>query len=227
MKTYLFCFFSAFFFLASLTGCNHQPKPGTDNEENTYFSAYRDIYKNYGIQPVDTTKQLLETYLQEFPENDQAWLLYGNVCFKTGDYGNARVSYSKAIAIDNSKPVYYSALGTAYSAENMLDSAEKYLLKAIQLKDTSPYTLLNLAILYNKRNDVPKSETFADAAAMNRDSSAIIYSGLSYVYMRNGQKQKSHDMFEAAKALGLKDTSGLNDVLADKMRIEDFYRKNY
>ena len=210
-----------------LYGCRNIASPSTDPKENTYFRVYNEIYNEWGKFPVDSTKQKLEAYLQEFPENADAQLLAGNINYCKGDYEKAILSYRKAVAIHPNQAIYCSALGTAYMVENKTDSAEKYLLKAIALKDSSLYTYLNTSVLYLKKLDKPKSLAFADSAYAKGNSLPVICSGLSFAFSQWNEKEKSRELLNRAITLGLKDTLAFNEVLAGKTKLEDYYRTHY
>lgn len=218
--------FLLFIIFSSLCGCNNKPAATTDPQQNRYFRLYNEIYNQWGKVPADSTQQKLDAYLQEFPENADAQMLAGNLAYWHADYEKAIAHNRAAIALQPGQAVYYSALGTVYNVQNRIDSAEKYLLKAVELKDSSLYTFLNISILYLKKQDKEKSFAFADSAYAKGNFSSAVCCGLSFVYHGWNDGEKSRDYFERAVAMGLKDTAAFKEVLAGKLKLEDFYRKN-
>jgi len=218
--------FLLFIVFSVLCGCNNKPAAATDPQQNRYFRLYNEIYNQWDKVPADSTQQKLDAYLQEFPENADAQMLAGNLAYWRADYEKAIAHNRAAIALQPGQAVYYSALGTVYNVQNKIDSAEKYLLKAVELKDSSLYTFLNISILYLKKQDKEKSFAFADSAYAKGSFSSAVCCGLSFVYHGWNDGEKSRDYFERAVAAGLKDTTAFKEVLAGKLKLEDFYRKN-
>ncbi len=212
---------------ATASGCKNKPSASADPVENRYFRLYNEIYNQWGKEPADSTRQKLNAYLQEFPENAAAQMLAGNLAYSLADYEKAISSYRLAIALQPQQAVYYSALGTVYNVQQQTDSAEKYLMKALALQDSSPYTYLNVALLYAKTGNRQKSFAFADSAYTKGNTLPIVCSGLSFVFCEWKEAGKSNRLYEEAVTLGLKDTPAFKQVLNGKMPLEDYYRTSY
>ena len=217
--------FLLFIVFSALCSCKNNTAVATDPQQNRYYRLYNEIYNQWGKESADSTQQKLDVYLQEFPENADAQMLAGNLAYWHADYEKAIAHNRAAIALQPGQAVYYSALGTVYNVQDKIDSAEKYLLKAVALKDSSLYTFLNVSIVYLKKDDKEKSFAFADSAYAIGSFSPDVCSGLSFVYDRWNEETRSRQLFEHAIAVGLKDTSAFKDVLAGKLKLEDFYRK--
>ena len=188
-------------FMLFFMGCKNERAPSTDPIENRYYSVYHQIYAQRDKISLDSTQQKLDAYLQEFPENSDAQMLAGNVAYSLKKDEKAINYYRNAISYQPNKAIYYSALGTVFTALGKVDSTEKYLTKAISLNDSSAYTFLNASLLYLRKNDKEKSLAFAESAFAAQNSSAIIYSGLSFVYKGWNNEAKSQELF--TRAVGL------------------------
>lgn len=219
-----------FFLLLLCAGCRQKSdSPSTDPAQNPYYQLYKDIYMGRGQMPIDSTKLRLQQYLQQFPENADAWMLAGNTAYLEADYNLAITNYRHAIALQPGQSLYYSALGAVYNVKNEPDSAQKYLLKAVSLGDTSAYTYLNTALLYIKVNDKAKSLAWADSAALRQaqSPSPVISGGISFIYYKWKEEENSEKWLEKAVQLGLKDTFAFRQVLSGNKQLEVYYRETY
>lgn len=210
-----------------LCGCQESKGPSKDPDENRFYSGYRNIYRSFGQVPLDSTKKQLSTYLDEFPENADAWAFLGSIYFQLEDFEAARRSYLKAVNLNHKKSSYLTSLGVTYNAMNLNDSSEHYLLKALTLQDSTSENYFHLALLYSKEADTAKGLLYADKALQKTNISLTHLSGLSLVYSKAGNQTKSEELFERSKQMGLKDTSGFRQVLNGEMKLETYYRKNH
>lgn len=82
---------------------------------------------------LDSSIKVLEHSLTIYPENSQAWLLYGNAVYaRTRDISKAIAIYRNCLIY---RPSYFDALyniGTLHYTNGQLDSAEQYLSFALQ-----------------------------------------------------------------------------------------------
>jgi tetratricopeptide (TPR) repeat protein len=216
-----------FLLLCSLAACKSPEGPSTDPGQNRYFNNYNIIYKDWAIVPLDSTRQRLTIYLQEFPENAEAQMLMGNIWYAGGAYDTAAAFYRKAIALNPYHAVFHGALANVLMVQNQLDSADLQIVKALELKDSSAYTFLTAAMLNVKKQNKAKSLAFADSALTRAGSLPVIYSGLSYVYASLGEQEKSRQLFLRSASLGLKDTASFKEVLTGQRKPEDYYRIYY
>lgn len=213
-------------FLTGLYGCEEQTGPSQDTEQNIFFSRYRDIYKAYGTIPLDSTRRQLQEYLSEYPENADAWAFLGSLNYLFEDYQNAKTDYQRAIQINKKNAAYYTALGTTYSALEMSDSAEFFLLKALSMQDTTAENYFHLSLLFSKKGDYEKSKSYADSTRRSKYITAVQLAGLSLVYSKAGDTTSSEELFISALQAGLKDSAGLRAVLRGEEKLETFYRRN-
>ena len=207
--------------------CQNKGSVSTDPQRNRYFSAYNEIYSSWRKIPTDSTRQKLNIYLQEFPENADARMLAGNVAYSLADYPEAMLQYRKAIAQQPDRSIYYSALGCVFNIQDKVDSAEKYLMKAIELGDSSAYTFLGASLLYAKKGEKEQCFAFADSAYSGGHSLPEVCAGLCLVYYQWHEEKKGEELWRKAVVLGLKDTSAFRQVLNGKMKQADYYRINY
>lgn len=211
--------------LVLASSCQNKNAASTDPAQNRYYSDYQTIYSGYGKIPAASTAQQLENYLNEFPENAEAWMLQGNIFYEAAHYPAAILSYRKALQLQPENAIFNSALGAVYTVQNNTDSAEKYLLKAVAVNDSSASAFLNLSLVYMKKQMPEKCFAFADSAYTKANSSVDVCAGLSFIYHQMQEEKRSSEMFQRTLALGLKDTIALRQLLEQKIRLEDFYRR--
>ena len=223
MKAY----FLLFLMILSALGCQNNSSISTDPQQNRYYRIYNEIYNDWSKIPIDSTRQQLDTYLREFPENADAQMMAGNVAFSLAEDEKAIDYYRNAISIQTNRSIFYSALGNIYCIQNRIDSAEKYLTKAFAMHDSSAYTYMIASMLYLKKNEKERCLALADSAFKRGNSMPAICSGLSFIFFRLQLEGKSKELFDRAVLLGLKDTSSFKETLVGKLKLEDYYRKNY
>jgi tetratricopeptide (TPR) repeat protein len=216
-----------FLWLLLLSACNSRQGPSTDPKQNRFYNDYAQIFKQWHNIPIDSTRQNLELYLQEFPENADAQMLMGTLFYTKAEYEQAIAFYKKAIELKPAQGVYYSALGRIYTIQGKLDSAENQFNSAFGHHDSSAYAFLGASLLYIKTANKAKSLSLADSALLRAGSSPAIYSGLSYVWLNWNEKEKSRFFLNQAINLGLKDTFAFKQVLAGERKPEDYYRLYY
>lgn len=218
MALILFCIFS-------ISSCKPKVKSGSDKKYELY-SQYDEIFRTYGRVPLDSTEAKLNVLLAAFPEDARAWSFYARIMYDKGNYTQAIDAYRKTITYNPRFTMGYAGLGSLYNQLDQNDSALYYLEKAVELKDSSAYTFLNLSMLNLKTNNKERALAFIDSTIFTGDSSAAVYAGLSFVQHKLGNKAESDLLLQIAKENGLTDTASFDDVLAGKIRIDSFYKKN-
>lgn len=214
-----------FLFVLLLAGCRPKVKSSSDKLYEQY-KEYGKIYADYGKVPIDSTLTKVKAFLQSFPQDAQAWCFYARLLYDQDKLEEAKTAYRKAITFNPRFALGYSGLGSIFNQANQNDSAEFYLQKAIELHDSSAYTFMNLAMLNMKLDRKEAALAFVDSSILTGDSSAAVFAGLSFVTHHLGQKDQSRVLLQIARDLGLKDSALFEDVLADKVKIDSFYKKN-
>lgn len=214
------------FVLVFASSCRQKKTSHKPSKEQLHYLDYRKIFSAYQSAPLYYSKEMLDSFLLNYPTDSRAWAFYGRVKYDMNLPEEALVAYRKSIQFDSLFSEGYLGLGSVYNVLNNYDSAEYYLNKSLLLNDSSAYTYLNLSMLKMKKGEKEGSFSFADSAFLYEDSSAVICSGLSYVYAQQKANDKSAAMFERAVSLRLKDTATFNQVLLGNVKLEDYYRKN-
>jgi tetratricopeptide (TPR) repeat protein len=197
-----------------LTSCGEKAKPGADRENNDFFAEYRNIYRDYGRQPLDSTRLRLQAFLEEFPNDAKAWVFYGRVCYDLGQETDAQRAYERAL---NENPKYalaYTSLGSLAFRQGDVLRADSLLGRAIQLGDSSPVTLVNIGLIRSDKLGSSGLDSLADLSMQyNTRRYPESFAGSACLYYLAVQQAKAASAADSAFRAGLTDTLALRKVL--------------
>ena len=223
-KTLLSVSGSIFTLLLMLLYSCGEKKPEKAVKQNEV--EYSKIYVMYGKVPFETTRKSLDTLVARFPNYPLAWAFYGRILYDLNQNDSAIQAYKKAVSFDSTFVIGYQGIGGIYNQIDNSDSALYYLQKAITLRDSSSFTLTMLAKVYLKKNEPEKSKVLADKLYARNETTSLQCFNLSYIYHKLKEEDRSALQYQKAIALGIKDTLGASQVLTNKLRIEDYYKRN-
>lgn len=216
-------FCSLLLLLFLLNACSEKPKPGADRENNAFFARYRDIYRDYGHEPLDSTRLKLQSFLEEFPNDAKAWVFYGRVCYDLGQETDAQRAYERAL---NENPKYslaFTSLGSLAYRQGDIPRADSLLSRAAQLGDSSPVTLVNLGLIRSAKLGESGLDSLADLAMQyNQGRHAESYAGAACLYYLAAQPVKAASAADSAFRAGLADTLSLRNVLIGQTPARDY-----
>lgn len=197
-----------------LSSCAEKAKPGADRENNNFFAEYRNIYRDYGRQPLDSTRLRLQAFLEEFPNDAKAWVFYGRVCYDLGQETDAQRAYERAL---NENPKYalaYTSLGSLAFRQAEISRADSLLERAIQLGDSSPGTLVNIGLIRSAKLGTAGLDSLANLSMQyNQSNYAESFAGAACLYHLADQPAKAASAADSAFKAGLSDTLALRKVL--------------
>ena len=132
--------------LVFLNACHDPKKVKLDWEANRFYAEYVRIYNGYGNLPYDSTKQALQSFLKEFPNDAKSWAFLGKLQLEKDSLEAAKAAYKKALEFDTSLGWAYAGLGVIENWQHHYTAADSLLRKAQATGDSSLISQLNLAV---------------------------------------------------------------------------------
>ncbi len=210
-------------FLVVLCGCNTKNAPATDHETNIYEKEYKLIYDGYAMEPSDSTKRKLLSYLQTFPEDKNALHFLGRVEYDLGNYNESLLAYKREYEQDTTSLRAIVSMGVAYRLTGNYEEASRLLNKAVQL-DNSRLAVSGLAITALEKGDTASAMSLA-ALAFSKDS----LSGASIIaYADICRRAKQDSIFAVLKPkveMVFKDNADVAAIWNGSLTIDRFLGK--
>ena len=138
----------------------------------------------------------------------KAWILYGDLSYRTGEYAEAEKAYRKALDLDPGNGDLYNNLAwVGVQQAKDLPRAEERVRKALELKPANrPYYLDTLGVLLLKLGRTGEAvtalqESVATIPADRTDLLAEAYGHLAEAYRSAGDEARANEALERSEQL--------------------------
>lgn len=215
-------------FVASLDGL----KAAYPKHKYNWFSRYyiAEILAEQGLP--DRAKQRLDEAIKLNPSFDQAYLLYGNLHYRAGEYAVAAEKYRRAAEANPKSLQAFLNLGAACDAMGETEKAISAYASARSLSPQDTSIFLSLALLYSKAGQLQKAmEQYDEILEPEPDSErALIGAGRTAWAM--GEPARAVEFYQKALAVNLQSHEallglGLAMLKADEIdKAEDYLKKS-
>lgn len=131
-----------------LSACSEEPAP-TDLETNKYYADYIAIYEAYDSLGNEATLKALNSYIEQYPERNDAYVFKAYILGKMGDYASANAIYEEVKAKDslNISIYEYQSAFLLFDTSQQVKTLE-IIEKGLSIEDSSSALYNNFAWLH-------------------------------------------------------------------------------
>ena len=179
------------------------------------------IAKIYLEGKLDEATLELDKYLKDYPRDDLAWTIKGNLLENKDMDNQAEKAYLTALKINSSNFQATNALGVIYRKSGDNDTAMSYYRKALEIKPGYAQAYSSMAVIELMSHNDKEGLRLAEKAYANDNKDAVIAANLALAYHFNGDI-KSRDKFHGiAKKLGYKNLKKMELIYSGELTIRE------
>lgn len=133
---------------------------------------------------------ILETILQEKPDDENARYFSGICYYKQDKIPEAIAAFTKVSSLNPSFAGAYLHLGICYQKQNELEKAFGFYQQALKLEPENLISLFNSGLILYKLERYPEALTYFEKALVSKpdDSEILEFTGLCYIQIENYKK---------------------------------------
>ncbi len=158
-----------------------------------------EILTLYHQKELPRAERRLTTFLQQFPDSVEAWVLKGNLSLQLNKTPQAQYAFTKALELDGADERALQGLGVVARRNGQYDLAEKYYYQVLRTNPDSHSAKSNLLIVEilngNLDTAVSLGEDAWRAADKDKQEQLAIGANLVIAYHENGQAKKCRALF--------------------------------
>lgn len=214
---------AASYFAASMKGLVESYPKHHYNWFSRYYLA--EIFIERGL--LDRAKKELDEAINRNPSFDRAFLIYGNVHYRQGEYRLAAEKYLRASEINPKSVQALTNLAASYDAMRDYEKALSAYLKAQSLSPHDPRILLALGSIYSKMKKPEKAvKQYEEILSLPPDSIAAQLEtalvGAGNAAWQTGQNEKAAEFYQKALAVNLTNYESLLGLGLVMMKMEQW-----
>jgi tetratricopeptide (TPR) repeat protein len=201
-------------------------------EDLTPHQALKVLRFSLSIGDMDTAKKIaasMKVSRLRPPSRPLAWQAHaelGAALQERGMIGEAAAEFSRAIAIDSTRPEPYTRLGHIHRDRGDLDRSEISYLKALEKNPAFVPALQNLAVVYALKEQYGESLKYFNRILEIQPDNPDVYYNMSCMHARLGDVEQSVKLLEAAVEKGFRDWELLkSDPDLENIRDTPYYRE--
>ena len=192
----------------------------------TFFSESDSVKLNQISQiyldgNLDQSFSQLEKYLQDYPKDDLAWTIKGNILQDLDLDDEAEAAYRTALTLNEENFQATNSLGISYRKKGDYEQAMSYYRKALELKPGYAQAYSSMAIIELKWNNDSEALRLAKIAYNNDKKDPVIAANLAVTYHYNGNDKERDKFTEIAKILGYANIDKLQQIYSGELTIRD------
>ena len=176
------------------------------------------IYLNGNL---DKSLSQLEKYLQDYPKDDLAWTIKGNILEDLDMDDKAEEAYRSALKLNKENFQATTGLGVFYRKQGDYQQAMSYYRKALELEPGYAQAYSSMAIIELKRNNDAEALRLAKIAYDNDKEDPVIAANLAVTYHYNDNEKERDKFTEIARKLGYKNINALQQIYSGELTIRD------
>ena len=157
----------------------------------------------------DRAKQQLDQAIRLNPRFEQAYLLYGNLHYRTGEYGFAAEKYRSATEANPKSLQAFLNLGAAYEAMGETEKAISAYTSAKSIAPRDMDILLSLAGLYSRAGHLQKAMEQYSEILQIEPNSEIALLGTARAAWATGEQDRAVEFYQKALAVNLRSYEAL------------------
>lgn len=137
-----------------------------------------------------------EAYLEERPEDADAWNAYGTGLDKLSRRAEARRAYERALAVNPDHPLANRNMGYVHIREERWEEALPYYEKSRRLAPDDAVAMVDLARLYVQRGEFALGEEVLEEALAHNGEDAMALLLLGHLRIQRGDRPGAAAIFE-------------------------------
>lgn len=161
-------------------------------------SALQSLKDNFDKHDYDKAANFIAQAIKDNPENQDVYIMCGDIYEQIEKYQDALNMYLKADDIDRNKPEVLRKIGREYSLLGNKEQAFEYLNKAVKKSNEDAKSLLELAYAYLRIDSVNKAELLITRAKEMDSKNPDALIALGDLYFKQKVYQLSADNYAAA-----------------------------
>lgn len=121
---------------------------GGDEQEDDFFSDYRDAYEAYmsGEKSVEETIPAIEKFVEDHPKEEVGHLFLAHLRSWQYDWPAAEAAYRDALALNSKSTDGLLGIGYIHLNRGTYDSVDIYMVKVLEVNAKNSYAFANLAV---------------------------------------------------------------------------------
>ena len=147
-----------------------------------------------------STLECVEVYIDEYPDNDLAYMVLGETLIDLARYDEAKTALEKAIKLcpKTRAGLAFARMGHLYVEKGNFSAAERWYVKAVKAKDRRPQFLIYAGNITAKRGKFTEAKRYYRRAIKSNEVCDEAYLNLGYVLRAEGKYEEALECFEKA-----------------------------
>ena len=160
-------------------------------------------------------------YLKDYPKDDLAWTIKGNILAEQDADDEAEAAYLKALELNPKNFQATNAMGVLFRKKGDPEQAMTYYRKAIELEPGYAQAYSSMAVIELKRSNDVEALRLAKKAYENDKEDPVIVSNLAVAYHYKGLEKERDQFTDIAEGLGYDSIDVLKKIYSGELTVRD------
>lgn len=161
----------------------------------TRSELFAEAYNAWRLGDQSAAEKHIRAYLEQDGDSDEAYVLLGNICARSGRHSEAAVAYRKAIEKNPENREALNDLGVICRLLGRTDEALAALRAAIRLSDDDATVHYNIGNVYKQAGDSAAAETAYRGAVARDPELSTAWNNLGTLLQAQGRNSEAMRMF--------------------------------
>lgn len=170
---------------------------------------------------LESAETRLNVYLKEYPEDDLAWTILGNVYDDLSRPEDARRCYEQSLALNPQRMEALTGLGILHRQESNYDLAMEYYGRAVKVDPTYAPAYSSMAVIALKRKQDVKALEYARRGYELDPEDPAIVANLAVACHYNNEFEKRDKYTNEAEQKGYGKIARLKEIYRGEYTIRD------
>jgi tetratricopeptide (TPR) repeat protein len=163
----------------------------------------------------------LDGYLKDYPRDDLAWTILGNVYEDEDRDQEAQAAYDKALALNPRQADAVNGLGVLHRKRGDDDKAMESYERALRIEPANAQAYSSMAVIALRRSQDARALEWAKKAYHLDRSDAVVAANLAVAYHYNGDTAARDRMMGIAQSLGYAELDVLRKIYSGQLTLRD------
>ena len=206
-----------------IAGCGEGTSQSSDNsganKNNDHLKTMEEIDSAFNQGRYDFVVKHARSYIDEYPESGQAWLVLGWAYLKQDNIEKAKECFEAALSIDSSSDNAHVGLGVVHRRCGRNELARESYKEAIRLCPENPEAFSSILVIELIEGRYDEAITYGETAWQLRKDLASVPANLCIAYHYKGNTSQRDYFYKKAEELKYRNMDALDDIIAGRTTI--------